>query len=192
MTIKTILKSRWLYALLAILYLLSPKMVTLTVWHDYIKPEMRGAHRLIRINSARFLDNGDLEACVVFGDQGNEPRDSYLVLPLRSATDPSSEIVRDRTTRIQRNRDDFKIAIDESMLGQDCSVVHDPSIYLNSSDNDEYWLDHDEPILDGYEHELLIGSMEGESSAGVVFLTRPVLRRVRLVAMGGEAGRVEG
>lgn len=184
MNIRAALRSKWLYTILLFSFLLSPRMWTSAVWNDYFKPTLHDATHLHRVTAARFLDDGDLEACVALISENEKVTMRNLILPLRAATDPNSEFVRMRTKHAQQERDNFKFELDESILKPGCSFAHDPSIFLQQDSYDGSWLDHDKPILQEFDHELLIGSMDGPSSASMVFLTRRVLRRVELVAMG--------
>jgi hypothetical protein len=184
----------WLWlalgAWLVISYAISPKIATYSVYDELVVPQ-KYAVRIVNIPAAQFLPDGNLLACLTVElKPGAKTKDYSLVVPLKNATDPESEIVKKRTKRLIGRGDDFSLMIDDSQLISGCSDVQgDAKIYLNPALVDEPRNARNN-VQATSDFELLVGAPFFATEHDLIFLSRTPLRWVQWADDEGRPGRV--
>jgi hypothetical protein len=178
----------WLGVWLIISYAISPKIATYSVYYDWIKPQSYAA-RIVNIPAVQFLPDGNLLACLTLELKPEDKAKDYsLVLPLKEAIDPNSQIMKKWANSLNRRGDLYGLFLEEQDLVLGCQEVKGESkIYLDPEEFDKPQTYRTHEPREGYDYEFLVGPLEHH----LTYLDRKPLRRVRLAANSGSPEQVE-
>lgn len=169
-------KAPWLWAFLIVFYLLSPKMAT-SVVVDKMAARLYQAE-VLDVLSARYTNNGNVVACLLLDMKRDGTHSRHQVeLPVGPLSSPDHPAVKQRTSGVISDADDFSVVVDEAAMTEKCAdVPQDTDIFTGPNKTYGRGSAYTPPEQPAFRAELYPGEFAWE----IFYIAREPLRRVRL------------